>query len=101
MVRSGQWKLIYYHGQQPQLFDLQEDPYELVDRASDPACREIRQALTERVLDGWDPESVRRAMAVKRADNAILRAWARETRPADQYRWLLRPQMNRLEAEEP
>jgi choline-sulfatase len=99
MVRSGRWKLIYYQGQQPQLFDLQEDPDELVDRAPDPACREICEALTNRVLDGWDPEWVRHAMAAKRADNEILRAWARETQPPDQYRWPLRPEMNRLEVD--
>lgn len=97
MVRAGRWKLIYYHGQEPQLFDLQDDPDELVDRAPDPACREVREALTRQVLDGWDPEWVRREMAAKRADNAILRAWARETRPLDHYRWLLRPEMNRLQ----
>ena len=101
MVRAGRWKLIYYHGQQPQLFDLQEDPHELVDRAQDPACRQVREALTRRVLDGWDPESVRREMASMRADNALLRAWAKETRPTDQYRWPLKPEMNRLEAEGP
>ena len=32
MVRSGRWKLVYYHGERPQLFDLQEDPHELHDR---------------------------------------------------------------------
>ncbi len=28
MLRSGRWKLIYYHGYEPQLFDLEEDPAE-------------------------------------------------------------------------
>ena len=29
MVRSGDWKLNYYHGFEPQLFNLAEDPHEL------------------------------------------------------------------------
>jgi arylsulfatase A-like enzyme len=99
MIRAGRWKLSYYHGEEPQLFDLWQDPDELLDRAQDSACRGIREALVARVLDGWDPESVRQAMAAKRADNAILRAWAREVRPSEQYRWPLKPEMNRLDAD--
>ncbi|MDP6358820.1 MAG: sulfatase, partial [Planctomycetota bacterium] len=29
MVRQGEWKLNYYHGQPTQLFNLEEDPDEL------------------------------------------------------------------------
>ena len=74
-VGLDRWKLVSYHGQEPQLFDLQEDTDELADRAPDPACHEICGALTNRVLDGWDAEWVWHAMAAKRADNEILRAW--------------------------
>jgi choline-sulfatase len=97
MVRRGDWKLIYYDGQPPQLFNLAEDPDELTDRAGDPACQEIQQALTERVLDGWDPRAIKAKMDAKRADNQILKAWARRTHPEEQYRWDLRPEMSRLE----
>jgi len=93
MIRQDEWKLIYYHGQEPQLFNLAEDPDELVDRASDPDCQQIRREVTRSVLDGWDPDQVRAEMAVKRAENQILRAWAQQTRPLEQYRWPLRPEM--------
>ena len=33
MVRRGDWKLIYYHGEPSQLFNLAEDPDETHDRA--------------------------------------------------------------------
>jgi hypothetical protein len=36
-------------------------------------------------------------MAAKRAENAVLYAWARQTNPPDQYRWNLRPEMNFLD----
>ncbi|GIV78388.1 MAG: sulfatase [Litorilinea sp.] len=97
MIRLGDWKLIYYHGYEPQLFNLAEDPGEEVDRAQDPACRAIRDELVARVLADWDPDRIAQIMAAKRADNAILQRWARQTHPPDQYRWPLRPEMNYLE----
>jgi choline-sulfatase len=96
MIRQGDWKLVYYHDAPPQLFNLAEDPGELVDRAADPACREIREALNQRILDGWDPAWIAEEMAAKRADQAVLAAWARQIRPADRFRWELRPEMNYL-----
>jgi choline-sulfatase len=100
MIRQGQWKLIYYHGLTPQLFDLDADLGEQVDRSHDPACRAVRAELTARLLDGWDPESIATKMAAKRADNGVLRAWARNTHPPDQHRWLLTPEMNYLDGVE-
>jgi choline-sulfatase len=97
MVRRDEWKLVYYHNQEPQLFNLAEDPAELVDRARDPGCQRVRRNLTQRVLEGWDPERVRDQMAVMRAQTRILHDWAQETGPAEQYRWPLRPEMARLD----
>jgi choline-sulfatase len=97
MIRQDEWKLIYYHGQEPQLFNLSEDPDELVDRAGDPGCQQVRRELTQLALDGWDPERVRSQMTVKRAENQILRTWAKNTGPTEQYRWPLKPEMARLE----
>lgn len=97
MVRQGDWKLNYYHGQPPQLFNLREDPEELHDRAQDPACRSIREELTAVVLDGWNPDAVAKRLREKRADLDILRQWARHTRPQENYRWPLRPEMDFLD----
>jgi choline-sulfatase len=96
MVRRGAWKLCYYHGQEPQLFHLGEDPHELHDRAQVPGCWDVREALTREVLKGWDPEVVAAQMAAKREELRILTAWARETAPPDQYRWTLLPEMDFL-----
>ncbi len=96
MVRKDAWKLIYYHGLEPQLFNLAEDPGEVVDRAQDPSCQAIRHELTDLVLAEWNPELIAVTMADKRKDNAVLRAWARNTNPPDQHRWDLRPEMNFL-----
>ena len=97
MVRQGEWKLIYYHGQPPQLFNLQDDPDEKINRADDDTCQEILRALTDQVLDGWDPEWIRARMAAKKADVALLREWAKHVQPPDAYRWPMQPEMNYLE----
>jgi choline-sulfatase len=97
MIRQGAWKLNYYHGQEPQLFNLAEDPYELHDRAQDAVCQGVRQELTQRVLQGWDPEAIARKMKAKRADTRLITEWARRVQPPDQYRWRLLPEMDYLE----
>ncbi len=97
MLRREEWKLIYYHGQPPQLFNLAADPDELVDRANDPACQPVREELTQRVLAGWDPARIAEKMAALRADQTVLRAWAQHVQPPDQYRWELLPEMNYLD----
>lgn len=96
MIRLGDWKLIYYHGLEPQLFNLADDPGELVDRAQDSTCQAVLVDLLGRVLAGWNPDAIAATMAAKRLDNAVLRGWARQTNPPDQYRWELRPEMNYL-----
>ena len=97
MIRRDEWKLNYYHGQEPQLFNLADDPDELLDRAQDPSCQEIRKNLTAEVLKGWDPEAVTEKMARKREDLEIIRAWAEHTKPKDQFRWERHPKMDYLD----
>ncbi len=97
MIRRDDWKLIYYHGQEPQLFNLADDPKETINLAEDPAYQEIRQDLTDQVLDGWDPEKIKARMADMRVDNQILTAWAQQTLPEDTIRWELKPEMNYLD----
>ncbi len=96
MIRRGNWKLIYYHHWNPQLFNLVDDPDELVDRSEDPGCQDVLQELTGRLLAGWNPEQIAVKMTAKRADNVIARDWARNTHPAEAYRWELKPEMNIL-----
>ncbi len=97
MIRQDEWKLIYYHGMEPQLFNLAEDPGETTDRSQDPACQSVRRELMGRLLSEWHPEVIAATMAEKRQDNALLRAWAKSTEPTDRYRWDLRPEMNYLD----
>ena len=97
MVRRGPWKLNYYHGYEPQLFHLDQDPQEMNDLAHDPGCQSVREELTALVLGGWDPERIAQEMAARDADLEILTAWARRTDPVERYRWDLRPEMDYLD----
>jgi choline-sulfatase len=58
MIRTGRWKLCYYHNEPVELFDLENDPGEFRDLAGQPAYRSVQEALTQRVLADWDPAAV-------------------------------------------
>jgi len=49
MVATDRWKLIRYAGFEPQLFDLQQDPYELSDLGCEPALAHVRAELLARL----------------------------------------------------
>ena len=57
----------------------------------------MRATLTQKVLDGWDPELIWEQMVAKRADTKLLSGWARQTQPSEQYRWDLFPEMDYLD----
>lgn len=66
MLREGPWKIILHHGHdQPQLFNLAEDPEEWNDRRDDPSCADVRQRLMARARENWD--GARTASALERA----------------------------------
>jgi choline-sulfatase len=78
MVRRGRWKLILVHGHGEQLYDLESDPSERVDRADDADVREILDDLRASILERFDPEAIERAgreSVLRRA--LIARAMAR------------------------
>jgi choline-sulfatase len=79
-----------------QLFNLQEDPKELNDRAADPGCRAVLDELTTVILDGWDPDAVWARIQEKIGDQEMLTSWARRVNPPETHRWPLRPEMDYL-----
>lgn len=99
MVRSGPWKLNYYHRQPPQLFNIDDDPTEQVDLSAEPAYAAILARLTARVLDGWDPTRIEEEISAISADTDILRAWAQNIQPTESYRWPMSAAMSRLDTD--
>ena len=65
--------------------------------ATDPAFAGVRAELTDRVLDGWDPEGIRQRMRVLKSEQQILESWAAKIDPPDSLRWDLKPEMDYLE----
>ncbi len=51
MVRTKEWKYIFYEGFRPQLFDLKNDPKERHDLGDDPKHGRVRRRLHERLFE--------------------------------------------------
>ncbi len=75
MLRTGPWKLNTYHEfKSCQLFNMQEDPHEMHDRAEDPACREIVEEGSARIHRRWSAERIlQNAEKQNRAKDLIRR----------------------------
>ncbi|MDQ8034315.1 MAG: sulfatase-like hydrolase/transferase [Bordetella sp.] len=58
MVRKGRWKFHYYVRFQPELFDLETDPEELVDLAGDPRHADTVRAMEAELRRICDPEAI-------------------------------------------
>ena len=52
MVRTDQWKYVFWEGFREQLFDLSEDPQELHDLGSSEATQDVR-ATHKDILFDW------------------------------------------------
>lgn len=100
MIRDGRWKLIYYHGYPPQLFDLVADPDEQADLAASPPHAEIRDKLLRDVLAGWDPDGIMTFMERRMADKQLIASWAQAASPPEQHRWWFDADVNRLDEDD-
>ena len=58
MLRKGRWKLNYYVGFDPELFDLENDPEELVDLAGDADYADPLAEMLDALRSVCDPEAV-------------------------------------------
>jgi choline-sulfatase len=70
MVRFGHWKYVHFvhYPTQPQLFDLRNDPEELVDLAADPRYAAQRAEGEARLRAMLDPEEVDRRAKARQAE---------------------------------
>lgn len=58
MLRRGRYKYLYTHGHAGQLYNLWDDPDELINLVAKPEFREVEQQMLGELLRGWDPENV-------------------------------------------
>ncbi len=73
MLRKGNWKCMYYHGEEPELYDLDSDPEEDVDRSRDPECKPILDGMLTDILSDWDPDELQADMVRINKQRAGLR----------------------------
>lgn len=97
MIRTDRWKLNYYDGYRPQLFDMLNDPGETRDLALDPEYADLRDGLIARILVDWNPDELALEIAEKTEGKELLRDWSRAVKPADAHRWTIREEDNWLE----
>ncbi len=69
MIRRGRYKLNYYHGMAPELFDMLADPDEVRDLAGDPSYAPVRDAMLRSVLADWNPSDIARQIEQRDRDN--------------------------------
>jgi choline-sulfatase len=98
MVRQGPWKYIFTLGLPPLLFNLHDDPRELVNLAGRPDCAQAEAALHTRLLRDWDPQDVDRRIRASQRRRLFLKAeslrkgrfpdWTFEARAGDKDRFV-------------
>lgn len=72
MLRSGNYKYIYYVGYRPQLFDISADPHELHDLIDNPNYADVVGELDKKLREAGNPERIDRK--VKQTQENILEA---------------------------
>ncbi|HSV46567.1 MAG TPA: alkaline phosphatase family protein [Ramlibacter sp.] len=73
MLRTERWKFIHYEGLPAQLFDLHNDPNELVDLGRDPQCAQVREQLQGAMFE-W----LRRRRRFPHISHAAIEDWNRK-----------------------
>lgn len=94
MIKQGPWKLVHYEGHEPLLYNIEEDPRELVNRAGDPEVAYLRDQLTRRLVDTWDPWRAQKVLAERERDRGVLNAWRRQNAAPDLDHWQAPPGVN-------
>jgi choline-sulfatase len=75
MIRRGRWKFIHTASDPDQLFDLEADPLELDDLASDAGLQDVLAELRAEVAARWDLDALERAVREsQQARLAVFRA---------------------------
>ena len=83
MVRDARYKYVHIRNEQPQLFDLREDPGEWRSLAQDRGSAAVRERLRTALLKCFDPDAIedelRRSLArrhvIKRAHQHTPVSW--------------------------
>jgi len=95
-IIQDQYKYIVYGEYHDELFDVESDPNELNNLIDRPEFAALAKRLKTLVLTNWDQKKIAARMEQKRENKLLLKSWAEQTAPADQYRWNLQAEQNYL-----
>ena len=87
MIRSDSYKLIWFAGDEPLLFDMEKDPDELNNLADQTEYASVVACLSEALHAGWDQSAINQEIATKSARRQVIRKWVTSTNPAEPMRW--------------
>jgi choline-sulfatase len=73
MLRRSRYKLNYIHGEQPELFDLENDPRELENLADHPDHQATLADMQMSLLARWDPEQLDSLVRTSQRDRLLIR----------------------------
>ena len=98
MIRRGAWKYVFTRGLPPLLFNLRDDPLELVNRSGEPDVTQVEHSLRERLLADWNPDEVDARIRASQRRRLFLRElgmtsgefpdWTYEVRHGDSRRFV-------------
>ncbi len=84
MLRTRDWKFVFFPKHPPQLYDLKNDPRELHDRGRDPDYARIRGEMRDRLLQWFSlrrnrttcsDDRIRRNTATDREEGFLIGVW--------------------------
>jgi choline-sulfatase len=97
MVRKGRFKYVDFGDQEPQLFDMKDDPEETHDLSTNPAHRDVEAELRGIARYDWDPSLVRAETRLCAEEMEIFNEWTRRVQPEDRDRWEIDPRYDALD----
>jgi choline-sulfatase len=81
MIRRGRWKYIWSEPDPPLLFDLENDPAELVNLAESRAHEQVERGMRAEVVGHWDVEAIDAAVRNSQRDRSLVAGSLRQGRP--------------------
>lgn len=73
MVRRDRYKYVYVHREPPLLYDLADDPFELVNLAGNSRYSVIEEELRHTALANWSPDSLQAAVLASQARRRFVK----------------------------